>query len=364
MNNTTHKVIFSSSTNMSAVENDSVNLIVTSPPYPMIEMWDDIMSLQNPEIKAALKDNPTEAFELMHLELDKTWNECYRVLKEGGIMCINIGDATRTINGKFQLYNNHSRIVNHCINLGFTNLPNIIWRKPTNAPNKFMGSGMLPCGAYVTLEHEYILVFRKGNKREYKTEDEKKIRRESAFFWEERNLWFSDLWDLKGTKQKISKSSTRERSASFPIAIPYRLINMYSQRNDVVLDPFFGLGTTSLAAIISERNSLGYEIDKKLSPNIQESIMGVTTDQINAVIYNRYKNHRDFVKKRIAEKKDLKYHNDIINMDVMTKQELEITLHYIKEVKCNSYEPLSFTCKYYDNKMLDTVPANNGGLFG
>lgn len=361
---TTHKVFFGSSINMNAIENESVNLVVTSPPYPMIEMWDDIMSLQNPEIGDQLKENPQSAFELMHQELDKTWNECYRVLKQGGIMCINIGDATRSLKGEFQLYNNHSRIVKHCIELGFTNLPNIIWRKPTNAPNKFMGSGMLPCGAYVTLEHEYILVFRKGNKREYKTEEDKKTRRESAFFWEERNQWFSDLWDLKGTKQKISKSQTRERSASFPLAIPYRLINMYSQRNDVVLDPYFGLGTTSLAAIVSERNSIGYEIDKKLAPNIQDSITGVTTDQLNAVIFDRYKNHLDFINKRKADKKNFKYHNETIGMDVMTKQELEISLHYVKEVKRKTEDPLSFTCEYYANKSLETVPTNDGGLFG
>lgn len=71
-----------------------------------------------------------------------------------------IGDATRTINGEFKLYNNHSRIVKSCSELGLTTLPDIIWHKTTNAPNKFMGSGMLPCGAYVTLEHEYILIFR------------------------------------------------------------------------------------------------------------------------------------------------------------------------------------------------------------
>jgi modification methylase len=75
----------------------------------------------------------------------------YRILIPGGIMCINIGDTTKTIDNKFCLYSNHSRILTHCLSLGFDNLPNIIWRKQTNAPNKFMGSGMLPVGAYVTL---------------------------------------------------------------------------------------------------------------------------------------------------------------------------------------------------------------------
>ena len=136
---------------MRCIEDESIDLVVTSPPYPMIEMWDEIMSLQNPFIKEALARNPSEAFEMMHQELDEVWKECFRVLKEGGMMCINIGDATRTINKEFKLFNNHTRIVNSCLSIGFTNLPNIIWRKQTNAPNKFMGSGMLPCGAYVTL---------------------------------------------------------------------------------------------------------------------------------------------------------------------------------------------------------------------
>ena len=185
--NTTHQVYIANSQNMNCLENNSIDLIVTSPPYPMIEMWDEIMCQLNPCIREALSSNPSYAFELMHQELDKVWLECFRVLKDGGFMCINIGDATRTINKSFSLYPNHSRIIQYCIDLGLTNLPSIIWRKVTNAPNKFMGSGMLPNGAYVTLEHEWILVFRKGSKRPYKTDTEKNNRRNSAYFWKEIN---------------------------------------------------------------------------------------------------------------------------------------------------------------------------------
>jgi len=196
---TTHKIIFQDSSNMRVLSDESIDLVVTSPPYPMIEMWDQIFADQNEEIGRALKNNdgPT-AFELMHQALDKVWDELYRVLKVGGIACINIGDATRTINSRFALYTNHSRIHTYMQNIGFSALPAILWRKQTNAPNKFMGSGMMPPGAYVTLEHEYILILRKGNKKEFKTIDEKKQRRESSFFWEERNVWFSDLWCLTG----------------------------------------------------------------------------------------------------------------------------------------------------------------------
>src|SRR3989338_8311421 len=141
---------------LSSIPDSSADLVVTSPPYPMIAMWDDIFAQQNPEIKAALEEkNGARAFELMHQELDKVWTELRRVLKKGGMACINIGNATRTIDGTFQVYNSHARILQHCTKMGFQSLPAIIWRKPTNAPNKFMGSGMLPPGAYVTMEHEF-----------------------------------------------------------------------------------------------------------------------------------------------------------------------------------------------------------------
>ena len=256
---TTHKLFFQPAQDMSAIADASINEIITSPPYPMIEMWDEILASQNATFADAMNDGAVDvAFESAHQELDKVWKECYRVLTPGGFLCINIGDATRTIKGEFRLFNNHSRIVKACLDLGLNNLPNIIWRKQTNAPNKFMGSGMLPCGAYVTLEHEYILIFRKGSKREYKKEELKLARKNSAFFWEERNVWFSDVWDLKGIKQKIVNSETRDRSAAYPFEVPYRLINMYSQYGDTVLDPFFGLGTTMLAAMTSGRNSIGF----------------------------------------------------------------------------------------------------------
>lgn len=236
---TEHSIYIGASQHMTFTEDNSIDLVVTSPPYPMIEMWDDVMSSQNHRISDNLEEKPEEAFELMHQELDKVWKECFRVLKIGGFLCINIGDATRTIKGNFTLYNNHSRISKACVDLGFVGLPNIIWRKQTNAPNKFMGSGMLPCGAYVTLEHEWILIFRKGGKREFKKADAKLSRMKSSFFWEERNVWFSDIWDVKGTKQKMRKDSSRERSAAYPFEVPYRLINMFSQKGDMVLDPVF-----------------------------------------------------------------------------------------------------------------------------
>jgi len=331
---TTHKIYFRNSKQMNELADGSIDLIVTSPPYPMIEMWDQIFTSQNGKIGNALEDkNGPLAFELMHQELDKVWEELYRVLKQGGIACINIGDATRTIHGHFALYTNHARIHTTMQRLGFSALPVILWRKQTNAPSKFMGSGMMPPGAYVTLEHEYVLILRKGNKKEYKSETEKKLRRESAFFWEERNVWFSDVWmDLKGTSQNLLDKNARNRSAAYPFELPYRLITMFSVKTDNVLDPFFGIGTTMHAAMAAGRNSIGYEIDHNLNQYIMPKPSGII-DQSNKRIKKRLENHLEFVKNRYQKKGKFKHINSHYHFPVMTKQETDLIINALLSVK-------------------------------
>lgn len=316
---------------MQKIKTESVDLVVTSPPYPIIELWDDLFSKINPEIKSALHvQNGLLAFELMHRELDKVWKEVYRVLKRGGITCINVGDAVRTIGENFHVYSNHSRILNSCFVLGFSALPEIIWHKPTNAPNKFMGSGMLPPGAYVTLEHEFILILRKGGKREFKKALEKLNRQESSYFWEERNDWFSDLWNIKGTSQGLN-NETRERSAAFAFELAYRLINMFSVRGDIVLDPFLGTGTTTVAAMSSERNSIGYELDPRFENIIIKRLEGIV-EFANQRINKRLQRHENFVQRRLAQGKPLKYMNNAYGFPVMTKQEENLIIHLLKTV--------------------------------
>jgi DNA modification methylase len=331
---TQHKIIFQNAKQMDALPSESVDLVVTSPPYPMIEMWDKIFSGLNSTIKDALdRSAGMEAFELMHQQLDLVWDEVFRVLKYGRFACINIGDATRTINGDFKLYTSHSRIQSYLQQLGFSSLPAILWRKQTNAPNKFMGSGMLPAGAYVTLEHEYILIARKGSKRVFDKPNEKQIRRESAFFWEERNTWFSDIWfDIKGTQQELGNKDTRSRSAAYPFELAYRLINMYAAKGDLVLDPFFGIGTTMAAAMASGRNSIGFEIDPTLKETIQ-SIPNSIIDFSNEYIQNRIERHILFSSERMREKGPLKYANKHYGFPVVTAQEKELLLNVLISVK-------------------------------
>ena len=333
---TTHKILFQDAQNLIEIPSESVDLVVTSPPYPMIEMWDDSFSDQNPEIRNALAcGDGRQACELMHKLLDSVWNEVFRVLKDGRFACINIGDATRTLRDDFCLYPNHARILCYLLSIGFSALPDILWRKQVNTPNKFMGSGMLPAGAYVTLEHEYILIMRKGSKREFKTVKEKENRRESALFSEERNVWYSDIWtDIKEINQKLPNPISRLGSAAFPFDLAYRLINMYSVKGDVILDPFLGTGTTTAAAMTSGRNSIGVEIDNSFQP----SICRITRDIVsfsNDYMDNRLRGHLESVKNRIQKSGQLKYTNAHYGFPVVSSQEQSILLNKLIEVEAN-----------------------------
>ncbi len=333
---TTHKILFQDSRDLREIPSESVDLVVTSPPYPMIAMWDEMFGNQNPDIQDALTSGSgKQAYTLMHEILDSVWNEVFRVLKNGRFACINIGDATRTVKGNFCLYPNHARVLTYLLKIGFSALPDILWRKQANTPNKFMGSGMLPAGAYVTLEHEYILIVRKGSKRIFNSEKEKQNRRESALFWEERNIWYSDIWfDVKGTTQKLIKNTSRDRSGAYPFELAYRLINMYSAKNDVILDPFLGTGTTTAAAMTSGRNSIGVEIDE----SFRQSIDPIAYDIIqfsNDYIYDRIIRHFEFVNDRLQSSRPLKYKNKHYGCPVVTNQEQHIIVNFLKEVQSN-----------------------------
>ncbi|MDE0554648.1 MAG: site-specific DNA-methyltransferase [Candidatus Poribacteria bacterium] len=333
---TTHQILFQNARDLREIPSESVDLVVTSPPYPMIEMWDDIFSDQNSEIQTALaRGAGKQAYDLMHQVLDSVWSEVCRVLKHGRFACINIGDATRTVNNDFCLYPNHARILNYLLTIGFSALPDILWRKQANTPNKFMGSGMLPAGAYVTLEHEYILILRKGSKREFKTESEKENRRESALFWEERNIWYSDVWtDIKGREQKLPTAMLRLRSAAFPFELAYRLINMYSVKGDVILDPFLGTGTTTAAAMTSGRNSIGVEIDESFQQVICPIVHHII-EFSNGYLSDRLQRHFAFVENRIQNARAIKYTNKYYDCPVVTSQEQSILLNSLKEIRTN-----------------------------
>lgn len=278
---TEHKIILGNSQRMPEIADSSIQLMVTSPPYPMIKMWDTQFSTINPQIAKlwqtlqanSQEETVAQIYDAMHKTFAKVWREAFRVLIGGGIACINIGDATRTINGKFRLFPNHSRIIENCEKTGFTTLPYILWKKPTTKPRykgkgAFLGSGFLPPNAYVTLDCEFILIFRKGKLRKFAPNNQRRY--ESAFTKKQRDNWFTQIWEIAGTRQ--TQSQIERRIAAFPDEIADRLIRMFSLKGDWVLDPFLGSGTTTKIAIQNERNSISYEVDESLIPLIRKKI--------------------------------------------------------------------------------------------
>ena len=222
---TQHKIIFGSSQRMPELVDGSVQLMVTSPPYPMIQMWDSIFIDEDPRIGALWRkleeDGEDEAiaqiYDAMHIYLAPVWQETYRVLVDGGIACINIGDATRTINGKFKLFPNHARILEICEKIGFTTLPYILWKKPTTKPKykgkgAFLGSGFLPPNAYVTIDCEFILLFRKGNLRKFPPKDPHTIRQR----FHEASTRRMVQPNLVSKGHPANRKRTRETNSSIP----------------------------------------------------------------------------------------------------------------------------------------------------
>lgn len=287
-----------------------VHLVVTSPPYPMVALWDEPFRATDPAVGAALdRGDAAGAWEAMHASLDRVWAACAAALVPGGMLCVNVGDAVRTVGGRFALWPNHARVTQAMLRLGLTALPDIVWRKPTNAPNKFMGSGMLPGGAYVTYEHEHVGIFRKPGPRAF----DRAARARSAYFWEERNRWFSDLWDgLPGVRQGRGDG---RRSAAFPFELPWRLVHMYSLLGETVLDPFAGTGTTLAAALAAGRSSVGVEIDPALAAAVPTTLADVRG---HAREPHRLAEHRAFVADRRC-----RYVSRVYQLPVVTRQEID-----------------------------------------
>jgi hypothetical protein len=163
----------------------------------------------------------------------------------------------------------------------------------------------------------------------------------SAYFWEERNQWFSDLWEIGGAKQVLGSLSkgdsnvtqaqmhfsegllARSRSAAYPFEIPFRLISMFSVQGDTVLDPFWGIGTTSQAALALGRNSLGYELESSIGGyglRTLEASLPILAD----VPTRRLRAHAEFVRRRTEQGKGFTHHNEFYNIPVITGQERDI----------------------------------------
>lgn len=235
-------IYHNSSVRMPELEDESVHCIITSPPYPKIQKWDECFADQGAE------DWPKQVGLVL-----ASIREGVRKLVPGGIVCLNIGDATRTEDKSFRCYPNYAALT-FLLSLkeeSLTPLIPIFWRKISNRPNAFLGSGFLPVNAYVAQDCEYIAVFRKGGLRQFKGE-EKERRKASSFTRAERDLWFQQVWNVNGKPGAGGDSG-------WPREIPYRLMRMFSIIGDTILDPFCGKGEEELYAKYG-RKFIGYEI--------------------------------------------------------------------------------------------------------
>ena len=246
---THHKIINGDSRQMNLIPDKSVHLVITSPPY-----WQ-------------LKDYGTENqigyhedYETYINNLNLVWNECYRVLDNGCRLCVNIGDqfARAVYYGRYKVIPIRSEIIKFCESIGFDYMGAIIWQKQTTTNTtggaSLMGSFPTPRNGILSIDYEFILIFKKLGTPTTKVS--KEIKEQSKLTTEEWKEYFAGHWNFGGTRQD-------GHIAMFPEELPKRLIKMFAFKGETVLDPFMGSGTTSLAARNLERNSIGYEINSE-----------------------------------------------------------------------------------------------------
>jgi len=258
------KVIIGDSRQMIEVANDSVDLVVTSPPY-----W----HLKDYAIVGQIGYGQSLHEYLKSLYL--VWQECYRVLKPGTRLCINTGDQflRSIVYGKYKIAPLHSEFITQCEQIGFDYMGSIIWQKRTTMNTTggatVMGSYPYPPNGLIEIDYEFILIFKKEGTRTY----ERIYREESKLSKDEWKTYFTGHWTFAGEKQI-------DHEAMFPEELPKRLIKMFTFVNDTVLDPFLGSGTTMKAAGQLYRNCIGYEINDKYLPVIINKT-GINTDDIS-----------------------------------------------------------------------------------
>jgi len=251
------KIIIGDSRKMIEVEDDTVGLVVTSPPY-----WN---------IKDYGAEGQVGYGQTLHeylKDLYGVWKECYRVLKPGRRFCLNIGDqfARSIIYGRYKVIPLHAEFIAQCENIGFDYMGSIIWQKKTTMNTTggatVMGSYPYPPNGMVEIDYEYILMFKKPGNNE---KIDKDIKERSALSKEEWKKYFYGHWYFGGARQI-------EHEAMFPDELPNRLIKMFTFVNDTVLDPFLGSGTTVKSALDLNRDSIGYEINEEFLKTIREKV--------------------------------------------------------------------------------------------
>jgi len=254
---TTHKIIFGDARNMDLIDDESIDLIVTSPPYWQLKDYGDKRQI-----------GYYDSYEYYINNLNIVWQEAFRVLKSGCRMCINIGDqfARSVYYGRYKVIPIRTEIIKFCEILGLDYMGAIIWQKVTTTNTSggavIMGSYPFPRNGILKLDYEFILLFKKKGKSRRASNERKEMSRLSPDEW---NTFFSGHWKFPGEKQS-------RHLASFPIELPNRLIRMFSFVGDTILDPFLGSGTTSVSAKSLNRNSIGIEINGEFLPIIKSKL--------------------------------------------------------------------------------------------
>jgi site-specific DNA-methyltransferase (adenine-specific) len=254
---------------MTELPDNSVHLVITSPPY-----WQ-------------LKDYGTnnqigfhDSYENYINNLNLVWKECYRTLHNGCRLCVNIGDqfARAVYYGRYKVIPIREEIIKFCENIGFDYMGAIIWQKVTTSNTTGggvqMGSYPYPRNGILKLDYEFILIFKKLGDSPKPTKEQKELSKMTAEEW---NTFFAGHWNFAGVRQS-------GHIAMFPEELPRRLIKMFSFVGETILDPFAGSGTTALASKNLDRNSIGYEINPEFIPIIKEKL-AVHQNDLNGTTY-------------------------------------------------------------------------------
>jgi modification methylase len=260
---TKHAIINGDSRKMALVEDKSVHLVITSPPY-----W---------QLKDYGTDNQIgfhDSYETYINNLNLVWSEAYRVLHDGCRLCVNIGDqfARAVYYGRYKVIPIREEIIKFCENIGFDYMGAIIWQKVTTSNTSGggvqMGSYPYPRNGILKLDYEFILIFKKLGEAPKPTKEQKELSKMTSDEW---NTFFAGHWNFTGARQD-------NHIAMFPEELPRRLVKMFAFVGDTVLDPFAGSGTTLLASKNLGRNSVGYEINPEFIPIIKEKLAVTQTD--------------------------------------------------------------------------------------
>lgn len=296
---TNHKIVIGDSRKMELINDKSVHLVITSPPYWQLKDYGNGDQI-----------GFDDSYEDYINNLNLVWNECYRVLDNGCRLCINIGDqfARSVYYGRYKVIPIRTEIIKFCETIGFDYMGAIIWQKVTTSNTTggatVMGSYPYPRNGILKIDYEFILLFKKPGKPK---RIDKELKNKSKLSKEEWNKYFTGHWNFPGERQD-------KHLAMFPIELPNRLIKMFSFVGDTVLDPFLGSGTTSLSTINLDRNSIGYEINSEFLPIIEDKL-GIKKPEIfqisNVEIIRKYQTKTNF-------------NDDIKNLPYVFKDQVKI----------------------------------------